>query len=116
MGKLNIFKDTLSHALRYKSNMQLQQIQAIIPYLAGCSAVLCHSWEDEPWLLGFPDMMQLGFPLGTLLMASQQKAKELCLPCHCIWGGLSPPLPQVLLAPFYLSPDEMEERNSVSEV
>lgn len=95
--------------------MQLQQIQAMVPFLAGCSAVLCHSWEEEHWLLGFPTDATGSSP-GHTSHGISAKGKEMCLPCQCIWGGLSPPLPQVLLAPFFLSPDKMEERNSISEV
>lgn len=70
--------------------MQLQQIQAMAPFLAGCSAVLCHSWEEEHWLLGFPDMMQLGVPQGTLLMAFQQRGRRPVSPAIAFGVGSAP--------------------------
>lgn len=68
------------------------------------------------WLLGFPDMMQLGFPQGTLLMAFQQKARRPVSPGIAFGVGSAPHSHRCFWAPFYLSPDEMEERNSASEV
>lgn len=66
--------------------------------------------------VGIPRHDATGSSPGHTSHGISAKGKETCLPCHCIWGGLSPPLPQVLLAPSRLSPDKMEERNSVSEV
>lgn len=99
----------LSHALRYKSNMQRQQAGEMVP-LADSSAVLCCPRRTHAGWWDPQTRCNLEFPWAEFSRCfSKGEGDPFTLPLRLGWAQ---PRTRVFLTyhPFYLSPWQMEER------